>query len=114
MAGTGLNTLYNVLQGDPGAIALKVTEGGPALTRGALQQCVVDLARTLQQAGVRPGDVVSMAFTNTVSGCPLWRDVGGSSSNEARPCQCIIGRDAIYIMNNGRYNGSGTDAFLRC
>ena len=33
MAGSGyipgLNTLYNVLQGDPGAVALKVTEGGP-------------------------------------------------------------------------------------
>lgn len=63
----GLQTLYNVLQGTPDGLALKVTEGGPVFTRGVLQQCIMDMARSLQIAGIKPGDVVSMAFTNTVS-----------------------------------------------
>lgn len=65
----GVATLYDALKGKESATALKVTEGGPVLTRGALQQCIVDMARNLQASGIKPGDVVSMAFANTVSGC---------------------------------------------
>ena len=61
-----LRTLEGVLAGEPGAHALFCAGGGPRLTRGQLQQEIVHFANLIRQAGVRPGDVVSLTDTNTV------------------------------------------------
>ncbi len=63
--------LTHVLAGQDERLAIAVTEGGPSFTRQALRQAVSDFAARLTQAGVRPGDVVCLAFANTVR---RWRE----------------------------------------
>lgn len=62
------STLHDVLAGphDPRIDALTLTGSGSHLSRSALYTCVTEFALALQQAGIRPGDVVSMAYVNTV------------------------------------------------
>jgi acyl-CoA synthetase (AMP-forming)/AMP-acid ligase II len=43
------------------------TGGGPHVTRSQLLQQVVQFAGVLKASGIRPGDTVSLADTNTVS-----------------------------------------------
>lgn len=59
-------SLYGVLAGLDDALAIIVTNGGPRVTRGQLQQAVVSTALSLRAAGIKPGDVVSIAMANTV------------------------------------------------
>ena len=63
------STLHDVLAGphDPDSDALILTGSNSHLSRSALYTCVVEVALALQKAGIRPGDVVSMAYANTVS-----------------------------------------------
>lgn len=61
-----LATLHDVLTGAPQTPALIVTKGGPTVTRQQLMAAVVDTALALQRAGIKPGQVVSMAYANTV------------------------------------------------
>mmetsp|Transcript_20492 Transcript_20492/g.44810 ORF Transcript_20492/g.44810 Transcript_20492/m.44810 type:complete len:550 (-) Transcript_20492:28-1677(-) len=61
-----LTTLYDVLSGSPQSIALILTAGGKKISRSALQQCVVETSLALRRAGVKPGDVVSTAYANTL------------------------------------------------
>lgn len=48
------------------------TGGGPTLSRTQLAQQVARFASTLRASGIRPGDTVSLADTNTVGGLVLW------------------------------------------
>lgn len=59
-------TLPDVLAGDVQAPALVCARGGPSLSRGQLQSLCVTLANTLRNAGLGPGDVVTIADVNTV------------------------------------------------
>lgn len=60
-------TLYEVLLGTDGSQAVVVASTPKlTLTRSQLRGCIVHTAAKLQAAGIRPGDVVSLAFTNTV------------------------------------------------
>jgi hypothetical protein len=61
-----ISTLHDVLAGFPGTVALRLTEG-IIVSRQDLYAAVVETALALQRAGVKPGDVVSMAYANTVS-----------------------------------------------
>ncbi len=60
-------TLYDVLAGFlPDSDALILTACGTHLSRSSLLSSVIDTALALRSAGVQPGDVVSMAYANTV------------------------------------------------
>jgi acyl-CoA synthetase (AMP-forming)/AMP-acid ligase II len=66
-----IRTLHDILSNSrtiPTAPALVVTHNGPSCTHSELYAAVVDVALGLRRAGIRPGDVVSMAYANTV-GC---------------------------------------------
>lgn len=64
------STLATVLKGHDDALAVAVTaeKGGQPLrlSRAQLRGLVASLARRIAAAGVKPGDVVSVAMTNTV------------------------------------------------
>ncbi len=59
-------TLADVLQGLPDRPAVTVTKGGPSVTRKELSDLAWEVAARLRALGVRPGDLVSIAETNTV------------------------------------------------
>eukprot|EP00798_Chlamydomonas_sp_ICE-L_P003821 gene3821-13893_t len=59
-------TMYDITAGSPGDLSLVLAGGGPKLSRGALHKAIVETALSLQCAGVKPGDVVSTAYANTV------------------------------------------------
>jgi acyl-CoA synthetase (AMP-forming)/AMP-acid ligase II len=62
-----LATLLDVVDGgDPAAPALIVGSGGGALSRAQLRALALRAAAALRAAGVRPGDVVTIAEPNTV------------------------------------------------
>ncbi len=61
-----LATLPDVLKGDDSSPAIFVGGGGPAFTRGNLNQLIVEFAETLRKSGIKPGDVITIAETNTV------------------------------------------------
>lgn len=71
-----LTTLHDVLTGAPQTPALIVTGGGPTVTRQQLMAAVVDTALSLQRAGIKPGQVVSMAYANTVRSSNRERERG--------------------------------------
>lgn len=62
------STLYEVLLKNDVQAALVIagTPNAHKLSRRQLRECIERTAAQLQQAGIRPGDVVSLAFTNTV------------------------------------------------
>ncbi len=64
------STLATVLKGHDDALAVAVTaeKGGQPLrlSRAQLRALVASLARRIAAAGVKPGDVVSIAMTNTL------------------------------------------------
>ncbi len=62
------STLLQVLQGSEHAPALTIASGGPTLSRKTLLQLCIDFANSIKAAGLRPGDVVTIADLNTV-GC---------------------------------------------
>jgi acyl-CoA synthetase (AMP-forming)/AMP-acid ligase II len=77
------STLLDALQASPKATAIFCTAGGPRLTYSELQIEAVRIAATLRNSGIRPGDTVSIADTNTVWAstndldrklCGLWHD----------------------------------------
>lgn len=59
-------SLLDALRGDPQAVAIYCTDGGPRLTYGQLKSQVVSVAIALRKGGIRPGDAISIADTNTV------------------------------------------------
>lgn len=63
-----VSTLHDVLAGsyDPNSLALILTGSNARISRSALYASVVDAALKLQKSGIKPGDVVSMAYANTV------------------------------------------------
>ena len=66
-------TLLDALEGgDPKSPAL-ISCGGVQLSRGQLkQQCIV-FAQAIRRAGIKTGDAVSIAETNTVSSFVMYR-----------------------------------------
>jgi acyl-coenzyme A synthetase/AMP-(fatty) acid ligase len=60
-------TLAEALEGWGDNPALIPVGRARPITRSALKKAVYDLAKTLQQSGIRKGDVVSIAEANTVS-----------------------------------------------
>ena len=61
-------TLADTLAGSENAPALFPVGRTSPVSRGQLRNAVYELASTLQQSGIRKGDVVSIAEANTV--CP--------------------------------------------
>ena len=59
-------TLADALLGNSDAPAIFPVGAGYQVTRGQLREAVFALAKTLQQSGIRKGDVVSIAEANTV------------------------------------------------
>ncbi len=57
--------LHQVLEGSDGRLSVAIA-GGPTFSRRTLQACIVDVSARLTAAGVKPGQVVCMAFANTV------------------------------------------------
>ncbi len=66
----GATSLLDTLQGHPDAVAIFCAGGGPRLTRSQLRKQVIDVAIKLRKSGIRPGDAVSIADTNTVLQIP--------------------------------------------
>lgn len=62
-----LRTLADALKGESSTPALFAVGNDAHVTRGQLNDAVHELAATLQQSGIRKGDVVSIAEANTVS-----------------------------------------------
>eukprot|EP00955_Chlamydomonas_euryale_P090978 364586-Chlamydomonas_euryale.AAC.26 len=89
-----IDTLAGVLSGSPGAPALVLTDGaGVTVSRGHLLAAVTDVATRLRGAGVRPGDVVSMAYANTVRGC------GDGRARLARPRGPTLEDDVVGLCH---------------
>ncbi len=63
---TGASTLLETLGGLPDAVAIFCAGGGPRLNRDHLRKEVIRVAVALRRGGIRPGDAVSIADTNTV------------------------------------------------
>ena len=63
---TGASTLLDALGGLPDAVAIFCAGGGPRLTRDHLRKEVLRVSVALRKSGIRPGDAVSIADTNTV------------------------------------------------
>jgi len=64
-------TLLDALQGgDPKSPAL-LCSGGAELSRSQLKEQCVILAEAIRNAGIKPGDAVSISETNTVSPMPF-------------------------------------------
>ena len=59
-------TLAEVLDGHDGSPALFPLGSPQPVNRKQLRSAVIKLAKTLQQSGIRKGDVVSIAEANTV------------------------------------------------
>lgn len=62
----GVSSLLDALNGHPDAVAVFCAGGGPRLTRIQLRKQVINIAIALRKSGIRPGDAVSIADTNTV------------------------------------------------
>ena len=69
-----VSTLHDVLsnygQRSSDTTALILTGSGVRLSRSALYSCVVETALFLRRSGIKPGDVISLAHSNSVSGNP--------------------------------------------
>lgn len=59
-------TLADILRGGDGTPALFAAGRTAPYTRAQVRQAVYELAKTLHRAGIRQGDVVSIAEANTV------------------------------------------------
>ena len=61
------STLYDVLDhGDPHALAVIIGSGGDKFTRQHIHFAAIQLADTLQNSGIVPGDIITIAEPNTV------------------------------------------------
>lgn len=60
-----MQTLQDVLRSAPDALSVAIA-GGPSFTRAALERAIHSVAGRLKAAGVKPGDVVCMAFENKI------------------------------------------------
>ncbi|CAI5484894.1 unnamed protein product [Closterium sp. Yama58-4] len=58
--------LHSAFKSRGNAEAIVVTQGGPAVTHAALEAAVDAVAAQLRALGVRPGDLVSLAFPNSL------------------------------------------------
>ncbi|CAI5494494.1 unnamed protein product [Closterium sp. Naga37s-1] len=58
--------LHSAVESRGDAAAIVVTQGGPTVTHGALEAAVDAVAAQLRALGVRPGDLVSLAFPNSL------------------------------------------------
>lgn len=67
---TAVTTLHGLLQkrveADGGKVAIVVTKGPVSVTYSQLQAAVEGVAAQLRSYGIRPGDLISLAFTNTL------------------------------------------------
>ncbi|KAL3141143.1 hypothetical protein ABBQ38_003493 [Trebouxia sp. C0009 RCD-2024] len=66
MAPARVQTLADVLKGNSEALGVVCAGGGPVYNRGQLEVRIKDLASLLRNSGIKPGDTVSIAKTNTV------------------------------------------------
>lgn len=83
-AGMGVSprTLADALEGGENEPALFPVGRSSSISRGQLRSAVYELASTLQQSGIRKGDVVSLAEANTVRHAPevsFWARAGAVS-----------------------------------
>ncbi|KAK9828489.1 hypothetical protein WJX72_000277 [[Myrmecia] bisecta] len=60
------STLVGILGSKADDVAIYGADGGLRLSRGQLEEQIVELAHVLRESGIRPGDTVSIADTNTV------------------------------------------------
>ena len=73
MAHARVQTLADVLKGNSKATGVICAGGGPTYTRGQLEERIKYVANLLRNSGIKPGDTVSIAKANTVSGdCAVW------------------------------------------
>ena len=68
--GVSPKTLADALAGGDAATALFPVGRSAPVSRGQLRNAVYELASTLQQSGIKHGDVVSIAEANTVRHAP--------------------------------------------
>ena len=68
MARAPVQTLADVLKGNGDAPGVVCAGGGPAYSRGQLENRIKYTANLLRNSGIKPGDTVSIAKTNTVRG----------------------------------------------
>ncbi|GAX79947.1 hypothetical protein CEUSTIGMA_g7386.t1 [Chlamydomonas eustigma] len=63
-----ITTLHDVLAGahNPRTDAIILTGSSAHVTRSSLYSCVVEVSNALKKAGIKPGDVISMAYANTI------------------------------------------------
>ncbi len=87
-----LSTLHDVLYGEgaPDGAAVVLTDKGPKLSRGDLYAAVVETALALQRAGVKPGDVVSMAYANTVRSPFVHLPISLPANAHLRACSGVV------------------------
>lgn len=105
-----VHTLEGALQGSDELPAIVLAGGGPTISRKQLREQVVFFANTLRRSGVKPGDVVSIAETNTVR-----RSAHGGShvikrSVAMSPSRTYIGRLLKHRSLTDKQRLSGSDA----
>ncbi|DBA69706.1 hypothetical protein WJX79_006063 [Trebouxia sp. C0005] len=66
MAHARVQTLADVLKGNSDAPGVICAGGGPAFTRGQLEEKIKHVANLLRNSGIKVGDTVSIAKANTV------------------------------------------------
>ncbi len=66
MAHVRVQTLADVLKGSSDAPGVICAGGGPAFTRGQLEEKIQYVANLLRNSGIKVGDTVSIAKANTV------------------------------------------------
>jgi acyl-coenzyme A synthetase/AMP-(fatty) acid ligase len=66
MAHARVQTLADVLKGNSDAPGVICAGGGPAFTRGQLEEKIQYVANLLRNSGIKVGDTVSIAKANTV------------------------------------------------
>uniref|UniRef100_A0A7S0UUS4 2-hydroxyacyl-CoA lyase n=1 Tax=Polytomella parva TaxID=51329 RepID=A0A7S0UUS4_9CHLO len=60
-----LVTFFDILEGLPDNLAIQVS-GAKGVSRRQLQLAIIEASNILEEIGVKPGDVVSIAITNTI------------------------------------------------
>jgi acyl-CoA synthetase (AMP-forming)/AMP-acid ligase II len=61
-----MKTLADILDGGASHAALILAGGGPTVDRQAMKKSILQCAISIRAAGFQPGDVISMAYANTL------------------------------------------------
>jgi acyl-CoA synthetase (AMP-forming)/AMP-acid ligase II len=83
-----LTVLTDVLQGDDDRVALIVGSGGAEYTRAQVHSLATAFAVSLRKAGIKPGDLVTIAEPNTV--CIVYPNM--------LPSKALVGRLAFVVV----------------